>query len=98
MTGGTFTVDLALTEAGAAAGDVDGRRGGGMSTASVDCPPSDDYDPPPIPGQPGPALIGIGPTSFELPAEGGSQPITGGVQDGGDGFFNDGVLTVTRTR
>jgi hypothetical protein len=28
----------------------------------------------------------------------GGGGFTGGVQDGGDGFFNDGVLTVTRTR
>ena len=76
VTGGTFTVDLALTEAGALRVTWTVDAGGGMSTASVDCPPSDDYDPPPIPGQPGPALIGTGPTTFELPAEGGSQPIT----------------------
>ncbi len=70
-----------------------------LATASVDCPPSgESFDPPPIPGQPGPGLVGIAPTAFELPAEGGSQPVTGGVQTGGDGFFNDGVLTVRRVR
>ena len=98
VSGGTYTVDLALTEAGALGVTWTVDAGGSMSTASVDCPPSDEYDPPPIPGQPGPALAGAGPTTFELPAEGGSQPITGGFQDGGSGFFNDGVLTVTRTR
>jgi hypothetical protein len=33
-----------------------------------------------------------------LPAEVGSQPVTGSVRLGGDGFFDDGVLTVTRVR
>jgi hypothetical protein len=70
-----------------------------MATASVDCPPQGDppYDPPPIPGQPGPSLVGFGPMAFELPAEGGSQPLGGGVELGGDGFFNDGTLSVVRT-
>jgi hypothetical protein len=71
----------------------------GLATASVDCPSTGgEFDPPPIPGQPGPGLVGIAPSEFELPAEGGSQPVTGGVQTGGDGFFNDGVLTVTRVK
>jgi hypothetical protein len=100
VSGGTFTADLELTDTGALRVTWTTDAGGGMATASVDCPPEGDppYDPPPIPGQAGPALVGAGPTSFELPAEGGSQPITGGVQEGGDGFFNDGVLTVVRTR
>jgi hypothetical protein len=98
VTGGTFTVDLQLTETGSLHVTWTTDAGGGMATASIDCPPADDYDPPPIPGQAGPALVGAGPTSFDLPAEGGSQPISGGVQEGGDGFFNDGVLTVVRTR
>jgi hypothetical protein len=63
------------------------------ATASVDCP-GDPYDPPPIPGQPGPALLNTGPQSFPMPYEGGTMPISGGVQDGGDGFFNDGTITV----
>jgi hypothetical protein len=73
---------------------------GGMATATIDCPPEGDppYDPPPIAGQPGPALVGVAPTSFELPPEGGSQAIGGGIQSGGDGFFNSGVLTVVQTR
>jgi hypothetical protein len=98
VSGGMFTVNLELTDAGSLHVTWTTDAGGGMSTASVDCPPDGENDPPPIPGQPGPALAGAGPMSFELPAEGGSQPITGGFQDGGHGFFNDGVLTVVRTR
>jgi hypothetical protein len=96
VTGGTFTADLALTDAGSLHVTWTTDAGGGMATVSVDCP--GDPDPPPIPGQAGPALVGAGPTSFDLPAEGGSQPISGGVQSDGEGFFNDGVLTVVRTR
>jgi len=96
VTGGTFTADLALTDAGSLHVTWTTDAGGGMATASVDCP--GDPDPPPIPGQAGTALVGVGPTSFDLPPEGGSQPITGGVQSDGEGFFNDGVLTVVRTR
>jgi hypothetical protein len=67
--------------------------GNDSTTASVDCP-GDPYDPPPIPGQPGPSLINTGPASFPLPYAGGTMAISGGVQDGGDGFFNDGAITV----
>lgn len=70
-----------------------------IATASVDCPPTgESYDPPPVPGQPGPGLVGIAPTAFELPPGGGTQKVGGGVQDGGEGFFNDGVLAVTRVK
>lgn len=69
-----------------------------VATASVDCPSTGGFDPPPVPGQPGPGLPGIAPASFELPAGGGSQKVSGGVQTGGEGFFNDGVLTVTRVK
>ena len=65
--------------------------GGGSSTASVVCP-----DAPPIPGQPGPALIGTEPRDFELPLAGGTQPFSGGFKDGGDGWTNTGSITVTR--
>lgn len=67
-----------------------------MTTASIDCPPSgkDDPDPPPFPGQPGTALINTGPASFTLPFAGGTQPITGEVADGADGFFNTGTMVV----
>lgn len=101
VSGGTFMVDLALTDAGRLQVTWTTDAGGGMATATVDCPPDDGdppYDPPPIPGQPGPSLVGAGPTSFELPPEGGSQPISGGVQSGGQGFFNEGLLAVLRTR
>jgi hypothetical protein len=99
VSGGTFTVDLQLTPAGPLLVTWSTDAAGGMATASVDCPPEGDppSDPPPIPGQAGVALIGVVPMTFELPAEGGSQPITGGFSDGGDGFFNDGILTVVRT-
>jgi hypothetical protein len=95
VTGGTFTVELQLTPAGPLRVSWSTDAAGGMSSASVDCP--GDPDPPPIPGQPGPALVGIGPMSFDLPPEGGSQPLAGGVESGGEGFFNNGTLTVTRT-
>lgn len=67
-----------------------------MTTASIDCPPSgkDDPDPPPIPGQPGTALINTGPASFVLPFAGGTQPISGSVADGAEGFFNTGTIVV----
>jgi hypothetical protein len=96
VTGGTFSVELQLTPAGPLSVNWSTDAAGGMSTASVDCP-GDPHDPPPIPGQPGPALVGIGPMSFELPPEGGSQRLAGGVESGGEGFFNEGTLTVTRT-
>ena len=66
-------------------------------TASVDCPPDGDYDPPPIPGQPGPALMAIAPMSFTVPYAGGVQAISGSVAQGGDGFFNTGTITVKRS-
>ena len=96
VSGGTFIVDLALTEAGMLRVTWNVDRS--IATASVDCPPDGSVDPPPISGQPGRGLVGAGPPSFELPAAGGSQVISGGVQTDGEGFFNDGVLTVTRVR
>jgi hypothetical protein len=72
------------------------RDGNDTTTASVDCPPSgpDDPDPPPIPGQAGTSLVNTGPETFTLNYTGGTMLISGIVQDGGDGFFNDGTLTV----
>ena len=96
MSKGTLLADLTLTEAGML--HVKWHLDLGIATASVDCPPDGEFDPPPIAGQPGPGLVGAGPMEFELPAAGGSQAITGGVQLDGEGFFNDGVLTVTRVR
>jgi hypothetical protein len=69
------------------------RSGNDSTTASVDCP-GDPFDPPPIPGQPGVALINTGPGSFQVPYAGGTQPLSGVVADGGDGFFNTGSITV----
>lgn len=70
--------------------------GNDSTTASVDCPPGgpDDPDPPPIPGQAGTALINTGPMTYALPYTGATTPIAGGVEDGGDGFFNAGTMTV----
>jgi hypothetical protein len=73
------------------------RDGNEGTTASVDCRPGapGDPDPPPIPGMPGVALLTTGPEAFNVPYAGGVQAISGTVSDGGDGFFNSGVLTVT---
>jgi hypothetical protein len=95
VSSGTFMADLTLDDGML---NVRWHVDLGIATASVDCPPDGELDPPPIPGQAGPGLVGATPMSFQLPATGGSQAITGGVQDGGEGFFNDGVLTVTRVR
>ena len=74
------------------------RNGNDGTSASVDCPPDgpDSGDPPPVPGQAGTALLTTGPESFTLPYTGGTAPVSGNVQDGGDGFFNDGTIKVTR--
>jgi hypothetical protein len=73
-----------------------GLDAGDTSTASVDCPPSGpkDPDPPPVPGQPGTALLTTGPTAFLLPFAGGVEQLRGEVSAGGDGFFNTGTMTV----
>ncbi len=67
--------------------------GSDLATASVDCP--GDPDPPPIPGQAGPALTTAGPNGFTVPYAGGSQAIQGGVTTGADGWTNNGTMTVT---
>jgi hypothetical protein len=98
-TTGTFTVDLELLPSGNLKVTWFADP---SSSASVDCPPDDSippYDPPPVPGQPGPSLIGASPSSFELPASGGLQAIGGGVDaGGGEGFFDSGSLLVSRTK
>ncbi|MET0601988.1 MAG: hypothetical protein ABW167_08375 [Baekduia sp.] len=48
-----------------------------------------------IPGQAGVSPMGMGPRGFDLPAGGGTQPLSGSIQDGGDGFVTEGMLTVT---
>jgi hypothetical protein len=98
-TPGTFTIDLELLPSGNLRVTWSADP---SSSASVDCPPDDSeppYDPPPIPGMPGPSLVGVSPTTFELPASGGLQAIGGGIDaGGGDGFFDSGSLLVSRTK
>jgi hypothetical protein len=48
-----------------------------------------------IPGQAGVSPVGMTPRSFDLPAGGGTQPLSGSVAFDGDGFFTNGTLTVT---
>jgi hypothetical protein len=50
-----------------------------------------------IPGQAGVTPLGMTPLTFELSAGGGIQPLGGSVQQGGDGFFTNGTLTVAPT-
>ena len=95
-TAGTFTVDLERLPSG----NLKVTWSADPSTsASIDCPPDDSdppYDPPPIPGMTGPSLLGVTPTTFELPASGGLQAIGGGIDaGGGDGFFDSGSLLVS---
>lgn len=47
-------------------------------------------------GQPGPTLQDPAPTSFTLPAGGGSQAIGGGIAIAGGGWSHSGTLTVKR--
>ena len=54
--------------------------------------------PVPVPGFPGPSLVNPAPAAFELPIEGGSQAIAGGVQSGSQGWTHSGSLVVTRIR
>jgi hypothetical protein len=73
------------------------RAGNDGASASIDCRPTgpDDPDPPPIPGQPGVALLTTGPETFHIPYAGGVQAVSGVVSQGTDGFFNSGTITVT---
>jgi hypothetical protein len=61
-----------------------------LVTASVLCPPAG-----PIPGEPGPSMVGVAPTSFLMPSSGGTGAVGGGFVDGGDGFTHSGTLVVT---
>jgi hypothetical protein len=96
---GTFQVDLELLPSGNLRVTWSADP---SSSASIDCPPDTGdppHDPPPIPGMPGPSLLGVSPTTFELPASGGLQVIGGGVDaGGGDGFFDSGSLLVSRSK
>jgi hypothetical protein len=87
---------VTITDAGDGELEVTWRPDGSNgTTASVDCPPSgDDYDPPPVPGQPGATLINTGPGTFLVPYAGGKQVVSGVVEDGGYGFFNAGSILV----
>jgi hypothetical protein len=86
---------VTITDAGDGELEVTWRPDGSNgTTASVDCPPDGDYDPPPVAGQPGPALLTTGPGSFLVPYAGGKQAVSGVVEDGGYGFFNTGTVTV----
>jgi hypothetical protein len=96
---GVFTIDLELLPSGNLAVTWSADP---STTASVDCPPDSSeppYDPPPIPGMPGPSLLGAGPTTFELPAGSVTQAIGGGIDaGGGEGFFNSGSLLISRNK
>jgi hypothetical protein len=39
--------------------------------------------------------MGMTPRSFELPAGGGTQALSGSIALGADGFFTNGTVTVT---
>jgi hypothetical protein len=95
-TAGTFVVDLERLPSGNLMVTWSADP---SSSASIDCPPDGSdppYDPPPIPGMTGPSLLGVTPTTYELPASGGVQVIGGGIDaGGGDGFFDSGSLLVS---
>jgi hypothetical protein len=98
-TAGTFKIDLELLPSG----NIKVTWSADPSaSASIDCPPDGGdppNDPPPIPGMTGPSLLGVTPTTFELPATGGLQPIGGGIDGGGgDGFFDSGSLLVSPSK
>lgn len=68
-------------------------NGGSVATnvlASIVCPEA-----PPIPGQPGPSLVGAVPFTFVVPVAGGVATVPNGFNDGVHGFFNTGTITVT---
>ena len=98
-TAGTFQIDLELLPSGNLRVTWSADP---SSSASIDCPPDSSeppYDPPPIPGMPGPSLLGVTPTTFELPGSGGLQVIGGGIDaGGGEGFFDSGSLLVSRSQ
>jgi hypothetical protein len=98
-TPGTFEIDLELLPSGNLKVAWSAFP---SASASIDCPPDGSdppNDPPPIPGMTGPSLVGVTPTTFELPASGGLQTIGGGVDGGGgDGFFPSGSLLISRSK
>jgi hypothetical protein len=86
-----WTVTLTAAADGRLTGrwETDAQGPGESPSTSLAC-----GDSAPIAGFPGPALIGIIPHAFTVPAEGGSVPIPNGVTEGPDGFFANGTLTV----
>lgn len=86
---GILSFDLSITSAGRLRVAWDGTAAL-QATASVLCP-----DSPAIPGQVGPSLIGPTPIAFELPVDGGQQPVAGGLS-GGDGWVHSGIITIAR--
>lgn len=87
---GLLAFDLSITPAGRLRVSWEGTAAL-QASASVQCP-----DAPAIPGQVGPSLIAPTPVRFELPAEGGRQPVAGGFTSAGDGWTHSGTITVTR--
>ncbi len=65
-----------------------------VATATVSCPSTE--GPVDIPGQPGPALVAPDPMSFQVPLEGGTVAIAGGLTASGGGWVHAGTMTVTR--
>jgi hypothetical protein len=65
-----------------------------QGTATVVCPDPDASTS--IPGQTGPNLVAPTPIEFDLPVDGGRQPVGGGFQSGGDGWVHSGTITITR--
>lgn len=89
---GTWTAQLAV------AGDAEVKlewtsASTGAASFTITCP-ADDGPPVVIGGQPGPALLGVAPTSATLPLAGGTIPLSGGLLDGGHGWTNSGQLVV----
>ena len=65
---------------------------GDIVTGTVTCPLP---RPVPVQGQPGESILNTGPTAFDLPPGGGTQTLSGGFEALGQGWFNNGTLTVT---
>lgn len=87
---GVLSFDLSITPAGRLRVAWNGTSAL-QASASVLCPESS-----PIPGQVGPSLIVPSPIEFELPVDGGQQPVAGGFTSGGDGWTHSGVITIAR--
>lgn len=94
-TGATgLTWNAQLSVVGDAQVKVDWNFGAGAMATLITTCPRDDGPPVVIPGQPGPALLGITPLSSTLPLSGGVIPLSGGFTSGTDGWTNAGQLVV----